>query len=134
MTLMENTKVLEAKPGNLVDEIAKKIHQISDTRFDVDRSVIETIVEKQGELFRSLRIVPTRDAEGASLKLGGIKRGSVLGLLGLANGDRLQKINGFDMSDPMLAMQAYGRLMSADKLDVQLVRAGKPMSIEVNLH
>jgi general secretion pathway protein C len=114
-------------------EIAEKIHPISDARYDVDRTVIESILEKQGELFRTVRIIPTRDADGASLKLGGIKQGSLLGLLGLVNGDKLHNINGLDMGDPMIAMQGYSRLLTADKLDVRVVRAGKPMSIEINL-
>jgi general secretion pathway protein C len=120
-------------PSGILGIVAGKIHRITDTQFDVDRSVIQTAMENQAELFGRLRIAPTHDADGASLKLGGIRAGSTLSLLGLANGDKLQKINKFDMSDPMIAMQAYSRLLTADKLDVQVVRAGKPVSIEINL-
>lgn len=122
-----------SKSGAMPPEIAEKIHKVSDTQFDVDRSVIGTIMEKQGELFRTIRISPSRDADGAGLKMGGIKPGSVLGSLGLVNGDKLMTINGFEMSDPTKALEAYARLQSADKIAVKVVRGGKPMTIDINM-
>lgn len=132
-TLPKSGATIDQSPLLIPPDIANKITRITDNRFDVDRSVIEAIMDKKDVLFRSLRVIPARDADGASMKLSGIKKGSLLGLLGLANGDKLQKINGFDMSDPMIAVQAYSRLLTADKLDVRIVRAGKPESIEINL-
>lgn len=137
-------KSIASKPGDstwrpargrneLPPEIANGIRQISDTRYEVERSIIDVIADKQREIFRTTRIIPTRDADGSSVKLLGIKPGSLLASLGLVDGDKLQTVNGFDMSDPMIAMQAYGRLLTADKLDVRLVRRGKPLTIEIKL-
>lgn len=129
----KDNEIISQPPLLVPPDIANKITRIAENRYDVDRSIIEAIMDKKDVLFRSLRVIPARDADGASMKLNGIKKGSLLGLLGLANGDKLQKINGFDMSDPMIAVQAYSRLLTADKLDVRIVRAGKPESIEINL-
>jgi hypothetical protein len=38
----------------------------------------------------------------------GIRPDTLLGTLGLENGDRLQTINGFDMASPEKALEAYG--------------------------
>lgn len=111
-----------------------KIHCSADGHCDVDRSIIASIMEERVKLFRGVQVIPTHDENGPSLKIKGIKPGSLLSLLGMVDGDKLQKINGFDMSDPMVALQAYQRLLTADRLDVKLIRAGKPVSLEVNMH
>jgi len=56
-----------------------------------------------------------------------------LGSLGLENGDRLSRINGFDISDPQKALEAYAKLRMADHLTVSVNRRGKPMNIDFNI-
>ena len=58
---------------------------------------------------------------------------SLLGTLGLENGDRLSSINGFEVSDPSRVLEAYGRLKNADRLSVSINRKGKPMTIDFNI-
>ncbi len=115
-------------------EIAAKIHKVSETQFDVERSVVDQILENQSELMRSARIVPEKEGDKVvGIRLFGVRPESLLGTLGLENGDRLQSINGFEMSDPQKALEAYARLRSADKLSVSVNRRGKPMNIDFNI-
>jgi general secretion pathway protein C len=65
------------------------------------------------------------------VRLNGIKPGSLLGTLGLKNGDKLTKVNGMDVSDPKAALELYARLSSADHLVVSVDRRGEPMNIDV---
>jgi general secretion pathway protein C len=51
----------------------------------------------------------------------------------MENQDRLQTINGFDMSSPEKALEAYARLRTADKLTVQINRGGKNMNLDYNI-
>ena len=67
------------------------------------------------------------------IRLFGIRPDSLLGTLGLENGDRLQSINGFEMSDPQKALEAYARLRSAERLTVAVNRRGKPVNIDFNI-
>ncbi|MRG93949.1 type II secretion system protein GspC [Polyangium spumosum] len=115
-------------------EIADKIHKVSETQFDVERSVVDQILENQAELMRSARIVPEKEGDKVvGIRLFGVRPESLLGTLGLENGDRLQSINGFEMADPQKALEAYARLRSADKLQVSVNRRGKPMTIDFNI-
>lgn len=115
-------------------EIASKIHKVSETQFDVERSVVDQILENQSELMRSARIVPEKEGDKVvGIRLFGVRPESLLGTLGLENGDRLQSINGFEMSDPQKALEAYARLRSAEKLTVSVNRRGKPMTIDFNI-
>jgi general secretion pathway protein C len=111
-------------------EISEKIHKISDTHFSVERSVIDQILEKQASLFRSVRIVPGGD--GAALY--GLRPDSLLGMLGMENGDALKSVNGFEIgTDPSKAMEAYMKLKSAEHLSVSIMRRGKPVNIDVDI-
>jgi general secretion pathway protein C len=111
-------------------EISEKIQKVSDTEFNVDRSVIDGVLENQAQLMRSARIVPEqKDGKTVGIRLFGIRQDTLLGTLGMQNGDRLETINGFEMSNPQKALEAYARLQTATSLTVQLTRRGKPLTI-----
>jgi general secretion pathway protein C len=115
-------------------DIADKIHKISATEFNVERSVVDSILENQAELMKSARIVPEKEGDKVvGIRLFGIKPDSLLGTLGLENGDRLQTINGFDMGNPQGALEAYTKLRMADHLTVAVNRHGGPVNIDFNI-
>lgn len=110
--------------------IADKIHKISDTEWNLDRSVVDEIMKQQAQLMRSVRMRPTQDG---GMKLSGIRSDSLLGTLGLKNGDQLKAINGFDMSDPEKALEAYSRLKTADNMKVTVVRGGAETNLDYHI-
>jgi general secretion pathway protein C len=115
-------------------EISDKIQKVSETEFNVDRSVIDNVLENQATLMRSARIVPEqKDGKTVGIRLFGIRPDTLLGTLGMQNGDRLEKINGFDMASPEKALEAYARLRTATSLTVQVTRRGKPLTIEYQI-
>jgi general secretion pathway protein C len=115
-------------------EIADKIQKVSETEFQVDRSVIDNILENQATLMRSARIVPEqKDGKTVGIRLFGIRQDTLLGTLGMQNGDRLEKINGFDMASPEKALEAYARLRTAESLNVQLTRRGQSLNIDYKI-
>ncbi len=116
-------------------EIAEKIEKVSNTEFNVDRAVVDNILENQAELMRSARIVPEKGADGKTvgIRLFGIRPDTLLGTLGLQNGDRIETINGFNMASPEDALNAYARLRTANKLAVKLTRRGQPTTLDLNI-
>jgi general secretion pathway protein C len=115
-------------------EIAAKIHKVSDNEFNVERSVVDTILENQAELMRSARIVPEKEGDKVvGIRMFGIRPDSLLGTLGMQNGDRLQTINGIDMGSPEKALEAYSRLRTAERLTVTVNRGGKNQNIDFNI-
>ena len=115
-------------------ELAAKIHKVSPTEFAVERSVVDAILENQADLMRTTRIVPEKEnGKVVGVRMFGIRPDSVLGTLGLENGDRLSSINGFEMSDPQKALEAYAKLRTADRLTISINRGGKPMNIDFNI-
>ena len=77
-----------------------------------------------------LRVVPEFDGgKVAGIRLFGVK-GSMLDALGLENGDSIRTLNGFDVTTPERALEAYARLRSASRVRVELTRRGHPMTID----
>lgn len=115
-------------------EIASKIQKISDTEFSIDRAVVDNILERQAELMKSARIVPEqKDGKVLGIRLFGIRPDTLLGTLGLQNGDRLESINGFNMGSPEKALEAYARLRTASNLNIKVNRRGAPLSIDYRI-
>ena len=50
--------------------------------------------------------------------------------LGLESGDSLRSINGFSLTDPQKALEAYARLRTADHLSVAIERGGQLMTVD----
>lgn len=116
------------------DDIKSKIQRVSATEFNVDRSVIDKVLENQAVLMRSARIVPEQEnGKTVGIRLFGIRPDTLLGVIGMENGDRLEKINGFDMASPEKALEAYARLRSADHLTVTVNRRGQPTTLDFNI-
>ena len=120
-------------PG-LDPALAKGIQKVSATEFNIDRGVVDKILENQSELMRQARIVPEQEnGKVVGIRLFGVRPDTLLGVLGMENGDRLQTINGFDMASPEKALEAYARLRTADKLVVQVNRRGANMNLDYNI-
>jgi general secretion pathway protein C len=92
------------------------------------------ILGNQAALMQSASVVPA--SEGGRVigaKLYGIRRNGLLRKLGLQNGDLLRTINGFDMTDPKSALEAYAKLRNADHITIAVTRRGSPMNIDYNI-
>jgi general secretion pathway protein C len=114
----------------LAPELVAKITKVSDTEFRIERSMVDELLQNQATLMRSARVVPEK---GGGIRLMRIREGTLLSHLGMKNGDVLRSINGFDMGDPQKALEAYGRLRTADKLSVQVNRKGKPTTLDFHI-
>jgi len=121
-------------PPALDPAIAAKIHKVSDTEYNIDRSVVDQILENQAELMKSARIVPEqKDGKVVGVRMFGIRPDTLLGTLGLQNGDRLETLNGFNMASPEKALEAYARLRTASSLNVSVNRRGAPVTISLHI-
>src|SRR5262249_26365233 len=110
------------------------IQKVGNNEYNIDRAVVDKILENQADLMRQARIVPEQEnGRVVGIRMFGIRNDTLLGTLGMQNGDRLQTINGFDMASPEKALEAYARLRTADKLTVSLNRNGQNMNLDYNI-
>lgn len=110
------------------------ITKVSDTDFNISRGLVDKVLLDQAALMRTARVVPHEvNGQVVGVKLYGVRRNSLLGKLGLQNGDLLRTINGYDMSRPDSALEAYSRLRNADNLTVAVQRRGQNLNVSYHI-
>ena len=119
----------DSKRAALTAEIEAMIKKTGENSYEVERAAVEQIIQNYAKLAGSLRTRATNDG----MRLSGIKPDNILSKLGMKNGDMLTSINGFDMSDPDKAVDAYAKLRSAGKLGITVTRDGSPFTIDISI-
>jgi general secretion pathway protein C len=130
----EATPPPASKEGLSDRDMGEGITAVSDTEYNISRGLVDKVLLDQAAMMRSARVVPHEvNGQVVGVKLYGIRRSSLLGKLGLQNGDMLKTINGYDMSRPDSALEAYSKLRSADNLTVALQRRGQNVNVSYHI-
>lgn len=120
--------------GPDASELDSNIQQISETSYAINRPLVDRLLSNQAELMRTARVIPHEvDGRVVGVKIYGIRRSSLLGRLGIQNGDMLRTINGFDLTEPDSVLEAYTRLRTADRLSLSVERRGQPVTMDYQI-
>lgn len=120
--------------GPSEEELNQGITQVSDTKYTVSRSLLDKVLSNQAELMRAARIIPYEEnGRTVGVKVYGIRRTSLLGKLGIQNGDILRTVNGLDLSSPDSALEAYTKLRETDNFSIAMIRRGQPRTMEYSV-
>lgn len=120
--------------GGALGGVLEGIERVSANEFNVRRSTVDRILESQAELMRTTRIMPVdQGGRVIGVQLFGVRGNSLLGRLGMQNGDVLNRINGLDIGSPDRALEAYSRLRTSDNLQVSVTRNGQPVNIDFHI-
>lgn len=124
-------------PGSAADFQAllnKSIADVSPTEKDIDRTLIDYLVQNKQMLMQSGRVLPNVEGDEINgFKVYGIRKTSLWGKLGIHNGDVVLTVNDMQMDGPDKAYDAFAGLSGSDSMDVQILRHGKPMSFTYNI-
>lgn len=119
----------------LAKELAGKIVKVSPNEIHVDRGAVDRLLEAQTALMKT-RLVPEKDGDKTlGVRVFGVRAGSIVSLLGIENGDRLETIAGVDATSPEKMLEIYARLRTGtlDRFALTLTRQGKPMQIDFQI-
>jgi general secretion pathway protein C len=120
----------QSREDRFAAAVDSSIEVVSDTERNVQRSLINTILDNQDIAMRQARVMPHEEnGEVVGFKVYGIRRDSLFGKLGLENGDLIRSVNGIPMTGADKALQAYGRLRMADQIAVTVTRRGQELSL-----
>lgn len=120
--------------GGALGEVLESIQRVGPNEYNIPRSAVDRILENQAELMRTTRIMPQEQGgRVVGVQLFGVRANSLLGRLGLQNGDTLNRINGLDIASPDRALEAYSRLRTSDNLQVSVTRNGQPVNIDFHI-
>ncbi|MCP4447089.1 MAG: hypothetical protein GY811_17335 [Myxococcales bacterium] len=122
------------KNGELMAMVEEGVNKVSDTEFEIDKKVVDKILENPMSVARGARIVPSvKHGKANGFKLYAIRPSSVYAKIGLMNGDTIHSINGFELTSPDKALEVYTKVRSASSLSVNATRRGKPISLNYSI-
>ena len=115
-------------------DLERSITKVSESQYTIERGLVDRLLANQAALMRTARVIPHEEGgRVVGVKLYGIRRSSLLGRLGIQNGDMLRTINGYDMTAPDSALEAYARLRAADRITINLQRRGSDQTIDYQI-
>ena len=119
---------------DLQASIDNGIKKIDDNNYEIDKGLVDKVLANPMAVAKGARVVPAvKNGKPDGFKLYAIRPSSVYSKLGLANGDTLQSINGFEMTSADKALEVYTKLREATSLEVEITRRGKPMTLKYSI-
>jgi len=130
------TTVAPPPASDVDDELDKAldagIKKLDDTHVQITRSIVDSVLANPMAVAKGARVVPAiKDGKPSGFKLYAIRPRSVWARIGLANGDTLVAINGFDLTSADRALEVYTKLREAKSLAVDIERRGKPLTLNI---
>ena len=135
-TMVSTTRT--APPPSSVPPNAKgggpelNVRQLGANRYEVTRSEVEGLLN-QPELLQTPATIAFEDGAPVGIKLGRVAPNSLYAKIGLKRGDIINRVNGYDISNPAKALEIYGKLQSASNIVVDVTRAGAKQTIEYSI-
>jgi general secretion pathway protein C len=115
-------------------ELTKGITKISENKYELQRSTLESVLGNMALLSRSARIVPEmKDGKAAGFRLFAVRPDGPFALIGMQNGDIISSINGLEITSPEKALEVYAKLKSASHLSLGMQRNGQKITKEYTI-
>ncbi len=109
-------------PGGQLDGVRK----LNDTRYEIDKAVIESSLSNLNTLATQARLVPSfKNGVANGFRLFQIQPGSLYSSIGIENGDVITRINGYEINSPDKALEIYQKLREASHVTLELDRGGQ---------
>jgi general secretion pathway protein C len=115
-------------------ELERGIKKLSENKYELQRSTLESVLGNMGLLSRSARIVPEmKDGKAAGFRLFAVRPEGPFAKIGMQNGDIISSINGLEITSPEKALEVYAKLKSASHLSLGMERNGQQITKEYNI-
>lgn len=125
----EDLVVVERPP----DRWQTEIRSVGPRSFRVDRAFVERLMQDPTSAREGQAVLRSVDGRVVGFELRRLRPGGWAAALGLQVGDRLTSINGYDLTSPARAIQAYATLRRASSLDLTRERAGQRETIHIDI-
>lgn len=99
--------------------------RLTENEYEVSQVQVQRALNRLDQLAQDAYIIPVSHASGLSgFKLVRIRPGSLYTQLGIESGDILTRINGYELSGPEKALEAYMQLRDASRIELEFIRNG----------
>ena len=130
-TTVSPLAVAQAPAAN--DPFADRIRQLDDHTYEVDRSLVRELVSGAAQP-GNMRMTPiVKNGEVQGVRVFGVKPGSAAFAIGMKNGDQITAIDNDPIKNAQQLLDLYAKLDNLTGVELQGMRAGKPLTIALRL-
>jgi general secretion pathway protein C len=116
------------------DPYADRVKKLSDTSYEIDRTLLGELMTSGGKGVPGVRVGPAyKDGKLSGVRVSRAGKGSLAESVGLRTGDVVEAIDGMALDDINKSLEAMGKLRTAASVRLSLVRGGKPVEIDYRL-
>jgi general secretion pathway protein C len=140
VTLTFPSEETVVEPGNRTERTAPEAPQTSFARkvgeqeYILDSRRVQKSLENPEQILTDARLLPNFvDGRQAGFKISEVLPDGLYGSLGLKNGDVLLRVNGLEISNPEVAIQAMSALKGMNRVNLDIVRSGKNISMSYQI-
>lgn len=124
-----NTKIMGRNPPR-----TSFVKKIGDREYLLDRRRVEQALENPEQILTDARLLPNiQGGKQMGFKMYEVKPGGLYESLGLKNGDILLRVNGLEISNPEVAIQALSALRGMNSINLDIIRNGTRMTLSYRI-
>lgn len=122
------------QPSDPLDSAIGSRVRCNGTQCDIERGLVDQLLLNTTALATAARIAPAvKDGRPSGFKLSQIRPSSIVGRLGLQNGDTVKAVNGMEMNSPDQALGVYTKVRSASHLTITVDRRGEMVTLDYTI-
>jgi general secretion pathway protein C len=108
--------------------------KVGEQEYILDSRKVQQSLENPEQILTDARLLPNFvDGKQAGFKISEVIPDGLYGSLGIKNGDVLLRVNGLEISNPEVAIQAMSSLKGMNRVNLDLIRNGKNMSMSYQI-
>jgi general secretion pathway protein C len=108
--------------------------QVSAGNYIIDQRALNAALENVGQAMSDARLLPSmKDGTVEGFKVSEVRPSGIFAMVGLANGDTLLRVNDIAMDSPDKAMQTLMSLKGQNRIKVDLLRDGSPLTLNYDI-
>jgi general secretion pathway protein C len=108
--------------------------KIGEREYLLDRSKLQKSIENPEKVLTDARLLPNIiNGRQEGFKISEVVPNGLYHSLGLRNGDILLNINGLEISNPEVAIQAMSALKGMNRINLDIMRSGENMSMDYQI-
>ncbi|GBD96692.1 putative type II secretion protein GspC [bacterium BMS3Abin06] len=132
----EKTGTKQEAPWAQRTDTAQKsfARKVGERQYILDSRRVRQSLENPERILTDARLLPNIvDGRQEGFKISEVVTGGIYHSLGLKNGDILLRVNGLEISNPEVAMQAMTALKGMNTVDLDIIRKGRNMSMNYQM-
>jgi len=108
--------------------------KIGDNKWRIELGAAIDMLTRINMIMKEARIRPYfAVGKAAGVRIDRIQNGSVIGKMGLEDGDIIKGVNGFGILTPTKVFEAYRKYRNSRLIELQLIRDEKPVTLMYNI-